>query len=140
MVAAELEWVNHASFILRHGRVALLTDPWLSGPAFNDGWELIVPSVHEPDAFADISHIWFSHEHPDHFNPPTLRAIPSEIRRRVTVLFQATPDRRVVNFCRSIGFLVRELPEYRWLSLDARFRVMLGRALPYDSWLLVEID
>ena len=35
-----LEFVNHASYILDASKqgVRLLTDPWLEGNAFNNGW------------------------------------------------------------------------------------------------------
>jgi hypothetical protein len=30
-----IEWVNHASDVLRHGPVNQIRDPWLEGPAFD---------------------------------------------------------------------------------------------------------
>src|SRR5271157_905180 len=103
-----LEWVNHASYILRSGPVSLITDPWIEGPAFNGGWRLIAPSKLRYDDFKDITHIWFSHEHPDHFNPPNLRCIPEELRSRITVLFHETKDKRVLSVCQDLGFRVCE--------------------------------
>jgi len=135
-----LTWVNHASFLLASGSTRLLTDPWLFGSAFNRGWDLLSPSALRPEDFADISHIWFSHEHPDHFAPPVLAAIPESSRRRIEVLYQRTPDRRVVSFCRELGFHVRELADGEWLELDPAFRILCGRVPFYDSWLLAEID
>ena len=105
----EIEWVNHAGFVQRHRDVALLSDPWLSGTAFNDGWELLVPSLFTPSDVASVTHIWFSHEHPDHFSPPVLKKIPAEVRQGVQVVFQTSPDQRVAEFCRSIGFTVHEV-------------------------------
>ena len=57
-----ITFVNHASVIFSHGDVTLITDPWISGPAFNDSWELISQSKLQIDDFAKITHIWFSHE------------------------------------------------------------------------------
>ena len=76
-----ITFVNHASVIFSHSDVTLITDPWISGPAFNDSWELISQSKLHIDDFAKITHIWFSHEHPDHFSPKMLESIPEEIRK-----------------------------------------------------------
>ena len=134
----EIEWVNHAGFVQRHRDVALLSDPWLSGTAFNDGWELLVPSLFTPSDVASVTHIWFSHEHPDHFSPPVLTKIPAEVRQRVQVVFQTSPDQRVAGFCRSIGFTVHEVRDREWFSLGPHFRIMVGRVPFYDSWSLTE--
>ena len=36
----EIEFVNHASFIVSHDNVKLLIDPWIEGTAFYDGWDI----------------------------------------------------------------------------------------------------
>src|SRR4051794_12322571 len=95
-----IEWVNHASFITRSGDTSLMSDPWLYGSAFNDGWELLVPSLHTPADIARASAVWISHVHPDHFAPTVLKAVPKEDRRRVPVYFQKTLDQQVAKFCR----------------------------------------
>ncbi|MBL7950494.1 MAG: MBL fold metallo-hydrolase [Flavobacteriales bacterium] len=106
-----ITFVNHASFIVQHGRVRLICDPWLEGTAFDDGWSLLSATVLRYEEFATITHIWFSHEHPDHFSPPNLLKIPPGSRANITVLFQATVDRKVVDFCRKAGF--KELVELK---------------------------
>lgn len=59
-----LLWVNHASYVLRHNGIRLITDPWLDGLAFNRGRSLLSPTRFPIEDFADITHIWLSHEHP----------------------------------------------------------------------------
>ena len=39
-----ITFVNHASVIFSYGDVNLITDPWISGSAFNNSWELISKS------------------------------------------------------------------------------------------------
>src|SRR6185503_20468212 len=73
--AMRLEFVNHSSYVLASSGVRLLCDPWLEGTAFNDGWALLAPSTFSYEDFAGITHLWFSHEHPDHFSPSNLRKI-----------------------------------------------------------------
>lgn len=131
----DIRWVNHASFVIESGDIRLLTDPWLFGTAFNDSWELLVPSEFQARDFETITHIWFSHEHPDHFSPPVLSKIPEATRRRITVLFQETHDRRVVDFCRKLGFAIQELPDGKPLDLNSEFSVTCGKVPFYDSWL-----
>src|SRR5215216_1836839 len=105
----QIQFVNHASFVCEHKDVRLLCDPWLYGSAFNDGWDLIVESRFSADQFADVNYIWFSHEHPDHFSPRVLSDVPAELRPRITVLYKQTTDQKVLNFCRKLGFITREL-------------------------------
>ena len=130
-----LLWVNHASFVVQAGPIRMITDPWLEGTAFNDGWRLLTPSKFRYEDFADITHIWFSHEHPDHFSPPNLRRIPEEYRRRITVLFHATRDRRVLNFCESLGFRVQELPHNQPVELAGGVSMVCGPQGLLDSWM-----
>lgn len=132
-----MTWVNHASFLLDSGDVRLICDPWIDGRVFNDGWHLLSPTVMQYEDFASVTHIWFSHEHPDHFFPPNLKRIPEEVRKRITVLFHETQDKRVLNVCRSMGFLTEELPEGRRTLIADGFEVLNGRNELIDSWLAV---
>lgn len=133
-----IEWVNHASFIVTHGDVRLISDPWLFGSAFNNGWDLLCPTQFRMEDFAGITHMWFSHEHPDHFSPPVIKQIPAELRANITVIFQETKDRKVLNYCRELGFPVQELGNHQWHELAPGFRVMCGKVPFFDSWLLMD--
>ena len=77
-----IEFVNHASLLVSAGDVRLLSDPWLEGKVFHDGWALTAPTAMTFDDFKNVTHIWFSHEHPDHFLPDNLKKIPEAHRRR----------------------------------------------------------
>ena len=100
----KITWVNHASFVVAFEDVKLICDPWLEGTAFNDGWALLSPTRFGYDDFKDITHIWFSHEHPDHFAPNVLKKIPAEYRKNITVLYHQTLDKKVIKFCAGLGF------------------------------------
>src|SRR4051812_15373533 len=67
-----IEFVNHASIIVDHDNIRLLCDPWTEGTAFHNGWSLLAKSKFTFDDYKNITHIWFSHEHPDHFSPPNI--------------------------------------------------------------------
>lgn len=128
-------WINHASFVVEYGDVRLACDPWLSGTAFKDGWALIAQTKFQPSDFHGITHIWISHQHPDHFAPADLRAIDAHDRKRITVLYQSTEDKLVVSWLRGAGFgKVVELPLKRWTELAPGFAVLCG-SVSHDSWL-----
>ena len=135
----ELEFVCHASVILRRDPVHLICDPWLTGTAFDDGWALLAEPVFSAEDFHSITHIWYSHEHPDHFSPRTLAMIPEAERDRITVLFHASNDKKVVEFCTKLGFSqVQEMHSGEWLELAPGFNIRCDTwEGSDDSWLLV---
>jgi hypothetical protein len=130
----KITWINHASYLLESGEVRLVCDPWLEGPAHNNGWRLLAPTQFPYESFAAVTHIWFSHEHPDHFSPPVLKRIPAQYRAGITVIFRETRDRRVVTFCRNAGFKALELRPNASYELGATMRILCGTA-GSDSWL-----
>jgi UDP-MurNAc hydroxylase len=132
-----IEFVNHSSFLQASGGVRLICDPWLGGAAFDDSWGLLAPTALRYEDFAGVTHLWFSHEHPDHFHPPTLKRIPPELRARITVLYQESLDRKVIEHCRGLGFKeARELPTGQWVELAKGFDVKCAPQAGFqDSWL-----
>jgi UDP-MurNAc hydroxylase len=142
-VPARITWVNHASFVYDDGEARLICDPWLEGRTFYNGWDLLAPTVFSFDDFANVTHIWISHEHPDHLSPPNLTKIPPEIRARITMLYQATPVRRVTKYLSSLGF--REVVELKpeWTSISSRTDVLCGScrsSTADDSYLALRTD
>jgi hypothetical protein len=118
----------------------LITDPWLFGSAFNNGWTLISKTKMHTNEFDNITHIWLSHEHSDHFSETVLKSIPEEFRKKITFLYQETRDKRVINFCKSLGFSIIEMKAYRRYELAKGFHITCGLIGFLDSWMLVEID
>jgi UDP-MurNAc hydroxylase len=128
--------INHACVKIALGDAVILCDPWLSGPAFNNGWDLMIPTPMSLDAvMAGVTHIWVSHEHPDHFVPKFFIEIAPHYAA-IPVLFQKTRDRRVASFVESQGFAVTELPDRQPISIGD-VRLVCGVSEPYDSWLHV---
>jgi UDP-MurNAc hydroxylase len=135
---APIRFLNHASFLVNGAAATLLIDPYLFGPAFNNGWDLVWDNV-PYEGLARVTHIWLSHEHPDHFSPPFLQSIPAALRQRITVLYRETPDKRVVDFCRQLGFATVELLDRRPYRIEPGFIVRCGHVPLYDSWLEIEL-
>jgi hypothetical protein len=135
--AMQITLINHACVKIAMGGVAVLCDPWIDGPVFNFGWDLLIKTPMDIDAImAGVTHIWISHEHPDHFSPKFLEEIARQYAGRVPILFQKTRDRRVKTFCESRGFAVIELPDRVRRPLGG-IEVMCGTSEFYDSWLFL---
>ena len=63
----KITFLNHASFILETNQFKICVDPYLHGSAFNNGWNLLAEENHNK-SLENISHIYYSHEHPDHLS------------------------------------------------------------------------
>jgi hypothetical protein len=99
-----LTFVGHASLLLEHGDRSLLCDPWLRGDAFNEAWAAWPPPQLTPEQLDRVTHLWVSHEHPDHLSIPTLRAIEPSRRAQITALYQHHWSGEVAGFLRTLGF------------------------------------
>ena len=131
----KIEFVNHSSFIVEYKDTRIICDPWLEGSVFNNGWSLISESKFTYDDFANINYIWFSHEHPDHFFPPNIKKIPPQYREKITVLFQHTKDKRVLNFCKKLEFKnVIELYPNQWFKAGS-IDLLCEHFQEGDSWI-----
>ena len=114
-----IEFVNHASVIFNYEKLKLISDPWLEGAVFDNGWNHLSETSFKYEDFKRITHIWFPHEHPDHFYPPNINKIPKGLREKITVLYRETKDKKVLNYCEKMGFKdVIELPNSTWVEIE----------------------
>ena len=68
-----VRYISHATVLISFSGINMLTDPWLLGPAFSNGWWLKEPpkvNIEEVIKITDI--IFISHNHPDHLHEETL--------------------------------------------------------------------
>ena len=100
----QVRLVSHASIVITTTGSSIWTDPWTGGNAFNGSWSLLGPVAPMEEALEGVTHLWISHEHPDHFNLPSLRALPDSFKERVTVLFQENNSDKVFKALRHLGF------------------------------------
>ena len=138
----KIEWINHASFLLAVDEIKLVSDPWIEGRVFNHSWELISPTQFSYDRFEEVTHIWFSHEHPDHFSPPNILKIPLEYRAQITILFQVSEDSKVIDFCTKAGFKeIIVLTPFESLQLSKSVTITNGKVQnDTDSWLHIKVN
>lgn len=109
----QLRLVAHASLLIETAGTVIWTDPWLGGKVFNQSWSLLVPPVWDEAWLERVEYIWLSHEHPDHFHPPTLQSLPEAFKRRVTVLYQALPIDKLPRALARLGFADVRLMKHR---------------------------
>ena len=138
-----LTFVNHACFQVRNDSALLLIDPWLEGPAFNNGWSLIDQSTSNSAMVGQLNraglpiYIWFSHEHPDHFSISFIKKFKEDFRGTATFLFRHTLDKRVVGFLRRNGFEVKECEEGKPVALGPDMRITVFSYSEGDSWCVI---
>ena len=129
-----IQFINHASVKFITPQARITTDPWYAGSAFNNGWDLIRADAEMTATASDATHIWLSHEHPDHFSIAFFKATPN---RALRVLFQKTADGRVAGFLRSQGFAVDEILQGVRHEFAPGEMISITRTGFYDSWCVV---
>jgi UDP-MurNAc hydroxylase len=132
--------VGHASVIVSTDDVKILTDPWLSGMAFNGSWALDPEPVFDYGTLPSITHLWLSHEHPDHFHVPTLRGLPEAFKKSVIVLFQKRNSRKLFEAMHGMGYRhFVELANRKKIELARSTQVYCFQAGLSDSLLGVQV-
>lgn len=140
---AELTFINHASYIIESNNSLLITDPWVEGKAFDNGWALLDGSTTNQmlvEYMAQIgkkNFIWLSHEHSDHFSVPFLKKL-KENKIEASFIFQKTLDGRVANFIRNLGFKIIESND-NLKFLDSEISIVTFPHQGGDSFCLTKI-
>ncbi len=135
---SKIEFVNHASVLITHEKIGILSDPWYFFSVFNKGWRLLHENEikYVESVLSKSSHIYISHEHPDHFNPKFLldeRIKKLILKNNITFLFQETKDKRVVNFLKKSGFFVQECKLDKVINLSEEVKIKISKHDFYDS-------
>lgn len=82
--SVQLNWLGHATVLIRHKNTYLLTDPVLVGrasPFSFTGPDRFFPSPIDPQALPDIDAVIISHDHYDHLSYETLQLIQHKVKR-----------------------------------------------------------
>ncbi len=133
-----IELLNHASVLIDSSGVVLLTDPWYSGYAFEEGWGL----RHINDAAlaraSRATHLWISHFHEDHFHIPTLKAL-AEANPEIIFLANKSHNFNIALRAQSLGFRnILAFEERRPVELGASIRITRFPTTGIDNMLLIE--
>lgn len=142
----KLKIISHACVFIDMGEVKLLTDPWLFGECFNNGWSLkrsnLLKENISQKEINSITHIYISHEHPDHFHVPSLKSLISRSKRLSNAEIICKNDIRtekdILKVLKKCGYkrikLLNHLKSYS-LSKDISIRIYHHRHI--DSALLI---
>lgn len=75
----QVTYLGHAAMWLEAGGTRVLMDPWLTDPTYHGTWWHYPPLALGVRDLARIDYLYVSHEHPDHFDPPTLAQLDKSI-------------------------------------------------------------
>lgn len=138
-----IEFINHASVLVKSDDLSILSDPWYSGSVFNKGWRLIYENEKDyiKKTLNKTNYIYLSHEHPDHFNVPFFNNEENSNlikKNKIKILFQKTKDGRVYNFLKNKGFDILECPNGKTISLNENISIRIDKHDFYDSSILIK--
>ncbi|MDA9731424.1 MBL fold metallo-hydrolase [Candidatus Pelagibacter sp.] len=136
-----IQFINHASILVGNEDNAILTDPWYGGSVFDDGWSLLYENKKEEiiEILNKTSHIWISHEHPDHFSIKFFNEYYEFIKNKV-FLFQTTKDKRVKKFLEFKKLNIIEIEDGKKFEINEKFEIQVQKNDFYDSALIINLD
>jgi UDP-MurNAc hydroxylase len=141
MNSPKISFLNHASFAFYDEGFSIISDPWYWGSAFDDGWKLLYenPKKEIVNTLNGLTHIYISHEHPDHFSISFFKKFKETIiNNKIQIIFQQTIDKRVINYLTSNNFEVAELSHGKWYQASQNSRFLLYKNGFIDSSLIIE--
>ena len=109
----EITYIGHAAILMEANGKRILMDPWLKDPAYHGTWWHYPPLEIGVDDLPPIDYLYISHEHQDHFDPPTLERLDKNVR----VVIANYKRKRFRDRLSAIGF--RDIVE---LDFDSDFR------------------
>ena len=134
----KIKFISTASVIITTEDCCIWTDPWNLGKAFNNSWALFPEIPFDQHDYDRITHVWVSHEHPDHFHIPTLKSLPKDFKERVTLLFQQNHSDKMPNAFKMLGFKNIQLIENRKItSISEKTNIQVVQVGSIDSTLAV---
>jgi UDP-MurNAc hydroxylase len=139
----QLEYLGHAGFVYRYRGVCILIDPWFY-PAFEGAWFPFPNNRYLVEEILDwqeqLTHIYISHEHEDHFDKQFLQQLNPATLSRVDAVIAKFESGDLEEKLRMIGFQnITALPHRGRLELDSvKLQVFQDVSFKEDSALLVE--
>ena len=138
----KLKFINHACYSIESDKTILISDPWLEGLAFNNGWELLDKTSSNKKTLKELLNsgkkifIWYSHEHSDHFSISFLIDSYKSIKN-LTVIFQTTLDKRVINYLNGKKIPFIEAVDGNEIVLDSQLSIYIWSHKNGDSYSLI---
>lgn len=130
---------GHACLEVLASGKSIICDPWLVGSAYWRSWWNYPPLQQNVLAEINPDYIYITHIHWDHFHGPTLRKLGTD----KTVIIPKTPELRLLNDIKSIGFKnIIELEHGESIQLAEDFRLTSYQFTPIisDSVVIIEAE
>lgn len=131
----KIQTIGHACMVIRDddGSPILLTDPWLLGSTYWRSWWL--QNYPNDELLAELTQtkfVYITHEHMDHFHPPSIRKLGTG----PTYCVPALPQEQMALYLDSKGFKTNVLEPLQWHHLHPKVSV-LSIPLPNDDSVLL---
>lgn len=132
-----IEYITHASLLLRSANFSLLTDPcYFLEPFFATNLFHFPPRIITLEIFSKLNYIYSSHIHIDHSHPQTLRQIKNQVE--TVILPSQRPD--LEKRYRDIGYdQIRLLENGQTVKLNDSLEVTSYWDDPVDTVLLIKV-
>lgn len=136
---ARVATIGNATLIAyEQNRPVISTDPWFGDEddAYFGSWNLThkIPTYLKNDVL-NSNFIWFSHGHPDHLNPATLKRLKGK-----KILLPDHVGSRIASDLLEKNYLVEILPDRTWIDISKEIKIMCITTLAQDSILLLEVN
>ena len=133
----QLETLGHATLLLRKsdGSPLIMTDPWLIGSTYWRSWWLQnYPSKEELTEYQKVKYVYITHEHMDHYHPPSIRKLGTG----PTYLAPALPQEVISGWLGERGFTTEAVKPMSWRRLDEECQICSIPLPNDDSTLLLD--
>ena len=133
-----IKTIGNATLVAYDKVPILSTDPWFGDehPAYFGSWILThkIPQDIKKDILKS-KYIWFSHGHPDHINPETIK----EFKHNKILL----PDHygsRIAKSLEEENYNIEILPDREWVNLTDKIRIKCITTYWQDGILLLDVN
>jgi Beta-lactamase superfamily domain len=103
MGAMRVDFVGHATLLVRHGGLTILSDPWWTGPAYRGQWYPYPLPVPERYDLTQVDAVYISHSHEDHLHAGTLREF-LKLAPNAEAIIPLRYDTQMRDYLQRIGF------------------------------------
>ena len=130
--------IGNATLVAYEKKCILATDPWMGAEdsAYFGSWNLAyaIPEEIAKDIFS-AEYIWFSHGHPDHLNPDSIRRFKGK-----KILLPDHVGERIKHELHNQDYSVETIPDRQWINLSENIRVFCITTVIQDAILLVDVN
>ncbi len=133
----KLQTIGHACLVLRDddNKPFFITDPWLLGSTYWRSWWLQnYPTKAELDELSDVKYCYLTHEHPDHYNLPSIR----KLGNKPLYLSPTLPQENIATFLTDMNLKTQVLDQMEWYQIHEKAKILSIPLFSDDSCLLID--